>query len=1799
MSDQPPVAPVPAAPVPAVPPYQPLESRRKIGDVATTRKLIYENIRRAAQAIEPVVNSRHTLSLHAVDYEGAEDFPLKVQKEHILSGKTLARRLRGTWRLTDNATGNVLDEKRTTLANVPHLTQRGTYVLNGTEYSFAHQLRLRPGVYARRKANGELESHVATKGKGTGHHLYLDPESGVFRMHIGQANIPLLPILRAAGASDQDIQDAWGVDLWAANKKHDSAHHVAKLYERLVRKGDPNSDPEQKTQALRTALEALELDPEITKRTLGKPYANYGKDAILSATKKLLSLNRGETAPDDRDHLAYQTVVGPEDFLAERIGRDKGTLQKLLWQASFRGSLKNVQPGAFNKALTASFLNSGLAQSPEGISAAEFIDHGGRITKMGQGGFGLGSEGIPAESRNLHSSQFGFIDITKTPESGSTGVDLRLAYGVQKGSDGRLYAPFRDVKSNKLIYRSPQQLTDLTVAFPGELTSGRRHVAAIVDGRLTHVPREKVDLESPSMENAFSPLSNLVPMKSAAKGQRVSMGARYIAQSLPLLNAEAPHVRSAVPGQPGKSYEELYGRHMGAVHADQAGKVEKVTPDEIVVHYADGTKKTHELYSGWASSRKTGVDSTPAVAPGDRVEPGQLLAKSNYTDDKGHAATGLNTRVAYVPFLGKSFEDAAVISESYAKRMTSDHFYQHRVEFDDAAKTGKKNYLHLFPGKYTLKELEHLDDHGVAKPGSVVQPGAPLVLQARHRDLDYGKVTQSARAAFADATTTWDHHNPGIVTDVVRGKDGVNVVVRSYAPMQIGDKLCYDAATELLTRHGWKKVYRVSVHDEVACLVDGKLVYQLPTQVYAYPEGGRMYRARGHDIDLLVTESHNLYVRAPEGATFRLVPASLAAGTGSVHRKAAPFVGTEPQAITIPGSTWASGIGWTQSRDVPAEAYLRLLAAVLRYGRVRRSSGCASGQLLFDVRDDVRRAEVCAALTDAGIPYAVDKSRHYRLRVRPKLVVEHFHAILEAGCIPERISGYSPRLLQTFVTAMFGGGKRRVCKTRELAEDLQRICLHAGIAADVRTNVFSTLRRGNYHVPELVKEYEVRLRSGETTPRVESWVEGYEKPVFCVEVPGNVLLVRRRGKAVFCGNSQRWGGKATIADIVPDEHMPHDEQNRPFEMAVSPLGLLSRVNPAWVVEAALGKIAERTGKPYHIEDFGNITNLTEFALKELEKHGLSDTETITDPRTGRKIPGVLAGNNYILKLHHTADSKSQGRGLGGYSADGSPTKGGDGGAKRLSIGDSNALISHGALEVLRDSREHRGQQDNEFWLSYMAGFPTPHAKVPKIYEKFLTQLKGAGINVVREGPRLRLMALTNRDVDELAGSRELQNAETVKFDKNLEPIKGGLFDPALTGAHGGKSWAKISLTEPMPSPAFADPIKKLLGLTGQRYLDILAGKEELQGRRGPEALYHALEELSVPKELERTRREISSSRKGVRDAAVKRLSYLKSLEKTGLHPKDWFLSAVPVLPPMFRPVSLMAGGRGQLVSDPNMLYKELFEANQNLKHLKGTVGDLSEERLGLYRAFEGVVGLGDPVTPKNQERGVKGLLRSVLGSSPKHSLIHQKLLGTTVDLAGRAVISPGPDMDMDHIGLPEDKAFEVYQPFVVRHLVRSGMPRVQALRAVVDREEPARKALVQIMGERPVLVNRYPLLHRYGLMAFYPRLEKGDVIRLSPLVYKGFGADNDGDAMQFHVPVSDEAVRDAHEKMLPSKNLYSAATFKVHQMPNAEYMPGLHAASVASDEGRPRIFATRADALRAYRRGEIGLGQKVELMKPE
>ena len=402
---------------------------REFDDVDGLRSAIFNRVLSAVKEKYPLENDRYRLELADVRWNTDKPFSLADQKKALLTRQSLNRKLMGNWRLVDKATGEVIDERPGVIAHVPHLTQRGTFIYKGTEYTVANQMRLRPAVYTRRKENKELEAHFNPKpGTGRAFRIFMQPETGVFKMRVGQANLPLYPVMRALGVSDPDMEQWWGKDILNVNRgEREDPKAISKIYKRLVGREHPESE---QAAAIKETLGKIEMDPSVMQRNLGAwsmppgvkaaaaPMSSaFTPNTMLSATRKLMDIRAGTADPDDRDSLANQTFHGPEDFFAERILKDAGGIgRKILWKSTNKGKLSGVYSGALTPQLQSVLLNSGMGQPLEEINPVEMMDQMFRVSRLGEGGI-PSTESIPDEARNVQPSQFGYIDPFRGPES--------------------------------------------------------------------------------------------------------------------------------------------------------------------------------------------------------------------------------------------------------------------------------------------------------------------------------------------------------------------------------------------------------------------------------------------------------------------------------------------------------------------------------------------------------------------------------------------------------------------------------------------------------------------------------------------------------------------------------------------------------------------------------------------------------------------------------------------------------------------------------------------------------------------------------------------------------------------------------------------------------------------------------------------------------------------------------------------------------------------------------------------------------------------------------------------------------------------------------------------------------------------------------------------------------------------------------------------------------------------------------------------------------------------------------------
>lgn len=619
--------------------------------------------------------------------------------------------------------------------------------------------------------------------------------------------------------------------------------------------------------------------------------------------------------------------------------------------------------------------------------------------------------------------------------------------------------------------------------------------------------------------------------------------------------------------------------------------------------------------------------------------------------------------------------------------------------------------------------------------------------------------------------------------------------------------------------------------------------------------------------------------------------------------------------------------------------------------------------------------------------------------------------------------------------------------------------------------------------------------------------------------------------------SARHGDKNIVGAILPDEHMPRvgGPNGKPLEMLTSPTGTPSRINLGQALELCASKIANKTGTPYITSNFQPGIDYAEKLRKELKEYGLKDKEVIYDPLLKVELENpVLTGHKYVLKLKHQVEKKESVRGMDQslarkYSINEDPSRGGGEGAQAIAQLDMYALLAHGARANLREmtsykaERQHNSETmaDTDFWNRVMLGLPLQPPKATFAYKKFEGMLQGMGLNLKKDGYETVLTPLTDKGVLHLSAG-EITNSKMLRGKDDLE-IKGGLFDKKITGGATGKGWSHIQLAEPFPNPLFvgtkAQPGPAVV-LSGLKYEDfekvvrgehtITVGGKELTGGK---AISEVLKRVDVNKEFEKTKNELKNLSGTTLDKANKKAKFLRALKNLNMKADEaYIMNHLPVIPPAFRPVVPMADG-SIASADINTLYAHIIQDNAALKD-KTTLQynpELHKKlNASVYDKLKAAIGIGSvPTYEGNKE--LKGLAKTIAGDNPKSGFFQNKIMKRRQDLSMRSTITPAADLQLDQVAIPKDSAMELYKPFVIRTLIQSGKDLIEATKEVKEQTPMAWKALEHTVKERPVLIKRDPVLHKYNMQAYYPVLKEGKSIGLHPLACNGANADFDGD----------------------------------------------------------------------------------------
>jgi DNA-directed RNA polymerase subunit beta' len=373
-----------------------------------------------------------------------------------------------------------------------------------------------------------------------------------------------------------------------------------------------------------------------------------------------------------------------------------------------------------------------------------------------------------------------------------------------------------------------------------------------------------------------------------------------------------------------------------------------------------------------------------------------------------------------------------------------------------------------------------------------------------------------------------------------------------------------------------------------------------------------------------------------------------------------------------------------------------------------------------------------------------------------------------------------------------------------------------------------------------------------------------------------------------------------------------------------------------------------------------------------------------------------------------------------------------------------------------------------------------------------------------------------------------------------------------------------------------------------------------RGGMGAQAIQERLANFDLEAEAQRLRDTIRTGKGQKKARALKRLKVVSAFLNTRNSPMGMVLDCIPVIPPDLRPMVQLDGGRFA-TSDLNDLYRRVINRNNRLKRLLDLGAPeiiVNNEKRMLQEAVDSLFDngrRGRPVTgPGN--RPLKSLSDMLKG---KQGRFRQNLLGKRVDYSGRSVIVVGPQLKLHQCGLPKQMALELFKPFVMKRLVDlNHAQNIKSAKRMVERARPVVwDVLEEVITEHPVLLNRAPTLHRLGIQAFEPQLVEGKAIQIHPLVCTAFNADFDGDQMAVHLPLSAEAQAEARILMLSTNNILKPADGKPVTMPTQDMVIGLYWLTAGSEgaTGEGRAFASPAEAIMAYDRGEIDVRAKIHM----
>ena len=781
-----------------------------------------EGLAESFAEFSPIENSAHTLQVTFGDHQFGD--PAHTIAECRAKDISYQAPLFVDVRFVNKETGE-MKEQLVFMGDFPLMTERGTFVINGTERVVVSQLVRSPGVYFASEMDNGVRVHKAQFIPARGAWLEFEVDK---RGHLvvsidrkrRQSATMFLRALGIAETDDEILSLLGDSDVVRNTLERDTATTREDALLEIYRRQRPGEPPtvdsarslidglyfnEQRYDLARVGRykvnKKLGLDLESSARVLTQ-------EDIVESLRYLLALHAGDTTKrlDDIDHFGNRRVRTVGELVQNQFRIGMSRMERVVRERMASQDVDDITPQSLINirpivaAIKEFFGSSQLSQFMDQANPLAGLTHKRRLSALGPGGLAGHKSGssrrtnVPTAVRDVHNSHYSRMCPIETPEGPNIGLIGSLALYAHVNEYGFIESPYRRVEDGKVTDKIDWMTADeeevhniapantpfdpktgefVEVDSHGNVTHPERVIARTRDfdgsfGAPAQVAVEDVDYMDVSPRQLLSVAANLIPFLEHDDAKRNLMGANMQRQAVPLIKAHSPFVGTGMEERAALDSGEL-------IRAAHAGTVSEVDAAHVVVYSDEYGSERYDLPKYERSNQSTCINHRPIVRAGEKVEAGQPLADGT-SIDHSELALGANLTVAYMPWEGFNYEDGIIVSERVVQEdlLTSVSISRHEIDARDT-KLGPEEITREIPN---LSEdmLANLDDDGIIRIGAEVGPGDILV----------GKVTPKGETALTaeerllraifgakahdvrDTSLKMPHGAYGRVVDVVR-----------------------------------------------------------------------------------------------------------------------------------------------------------------------------------------------------------------------------------------------------------------------------------------------------------------------------------------------------------------------------------------------------------------------------------------------------------------------------------------------------------------------------------------------------------------------------------------------------------------------------------------------------------------------------------------------------------------------------------------------------------------------------------------------------------------------------------------------------------------------------------------------------------------------------------------------------------------------------------------------------------------------------------------------------------------------